>query len=328
MSEFGPVTTGADGGDLIRELLCYLRRRRPGADTQLIRRAYEAAACWHQGQLRKSGDPYITHPVAVAMILATTRTGADDEALCAALLHDVVEGTACSLDTLRRDFGPGIADLVAGAAALSSGSLAPLREVDERIVLIKLADRLHNMRTIGHLSESKQVRNSSQTLTYLVPAARAVHAGPIAHELEQLATATLRRHGQLPAGAAGRLLALTVALLPADVRARWREEWLGELSVLGPRRERVRYAAGMMLGTGQMIAALYRPASALKQVLTVVVTAAIPVGGLFAGGWKAITAMAALVLPILATTIWILGSEERTNRLIRLIRSLRSHRAR
>ena len=327
MSEFGPATIGADGGDLISGRLCYVRRRRPESDTQLIRRAYETAAFWHQGQLRKSGDPYITHPVAVAMILAKTKTGADDEALCAALLHDVLEDTGCPLNLLRRDFGPGIADLVAGTTALDSGAPVPLPKVDKRILMIKLADRLHNMRTIEHVSEFKQVSKSSQTLTYLVPAARALRAGAIAHELEQLATATLRRHGQLPAGAAGHMLALTAAVLPADARARWREEWLGELSRLGTRRERVSYAAGMVLGTGKMIATLYQPASALKQVLTIVVTTAIPVGGLFAGGWKAITAMAALVLPTLATTIWILASDERTNRLIRLIRLIRSLRS-
>lgn len=99
------------GRSEIDSLLGYLAVCRHTADTRLIKRACETAAHWHRGQFRKSGDPYLTHPAAVAMILA--RAGADDPSLCAALLHDVVEDTACSLDVVCSEFGPEIADLVA-----------------------------------------------------------------------------------------------------------------------------------------------------------------------------------------------------------------------
>lgn len=108
---------GSDGGGaLLAGLLRIVTRARPDADTRLIKNAYDIAAHWHQGQRRKSGDPYITHPVAVAEIL--TEIGADDATLCAALLHDVLADTPCTLAALRDTFGAEIAGLVTATMAL------------------------------------------------------------------------------------------------------------------------------------------------------------------------------------------------------------------
>jgi len=102
--------------DVLAGLREILRLTRPGADIELIGRAYEVAASWHQGQTRRSGDPYITHPLAVATILA--EAGADDEMLCAGLLHETIEDTPYTLDALIREFGAKIAALVTETAAL------------------------------------------------------------------------------------------------------------------------------------------------------------------------------------------------------------------
>lgn len=99
--------------DALAGLREVLRVTRPDADVELIRRAYEVAASWHQGQTRRSGDPYITHPVAVATILA--EAGADDDTLCAAMLHDTVEYTPCTLAALSCELDAGIVSVVAGA---------------------------------------------------------------------------------------------------------------------------------------------------------------------------------------------------------------------
>jgi GTP pyrophosphokinase len=106
------------GGELLAGLLRLASASRPDVDTALIRSAYEVAAYWHNGQRRKSGDPYITHPVAVAMILA--EAGADEQTLSAALLHDVVEDTPYTLAALKGRFGAEIATLVNGATALDA----------------------------------------------------------------------------------------------------------------------------------------------------------------------------------------------------------------
>jgi GTP diphosphokinase / guanosine-3',5'-bis(diphosphate) 3'-diphosphatase len=260
----------AAGGDPLAGLLHILAGTRPGADVELIRRAYEIAAYWHQGQERKSGDPYITHPLAVASILA--ETGADDHSLCAALLHDTVEGTSYTLAALGAGFGTEIASLVAGAMALDAvagvetvpdgadSAMAAAGSGDTRVLMIKLADRLHNMRTLRHLPRAAQVQKSRQTLEVLVPLARRLRLDTIRAELENLASGTLKRYGLPRATASGRVLAATTALLPAAARARWREEWLGELSVLPTRRERVTFAAQTLRGIARLTVTLHRPA--------------------------------------------------------------------
>jgi (p)ppGpp synthase/HD superfamily hydrolase len=264
-----PPDPAADhaGSDLLASFLRLLADARPDADTELITRAYIASAYWHQGQTRKSGDPFITHPVAVASILA--EIGADDATLCAALMHDVVSGSACTLAALRGEFGTEIADLVGGIMAVdtmiaeqiaTAGTADAASSVteDRRVLAIKVADRLHNMRTVGHLPPARQAQKSAETLNVLVPMADTLRLDAIKSELEDLASATLRRHGQRPGTASGHVLATAAALLPASARARWREEWLGELHMLATRRERITFAGQIVLGVGRLAVTLYR----------------------------------------------------------------------
>ena len=136
-----------------------LRASRPDADVDLLRRAYDVAARCHQGQLRRSRDPYVTHPVTVTTILAGL--GADDPTLCAAILHDTVEYSRYTLAALSREFGSGIATMVAEIIALNSiggrhsrkvaRALVAVESADTRVVTMKLADRLHSMQTARFL---------------------------------------------------------------------------------------------------------------------------------------------------------------------------------
>src|ERR1700761_9396699 len=136
-----------------------LRTARPDADLSLLRRAYEVAAECHDGQFRQSGEPYISHPVMVASILAGL--GADDQTLCAAILHDTVEYTPATLTMLRRQFGSGVATMVAQNQTLRhiasrptvtvADAMAHIGSVDPRVAVLRLMDRLHNMRTIEFL---------------------------------------------------------------------------------------------------------------------------------------------------------------------------------
>lgn len=261
---------GLGGGDPVAGLLRVLADTRPDADAGLITRAYEVAAHWHQGQQRNSGEPYITHPLAVATVLA--EIGADDPTLCAALLHDTLEGTTYTLAALGEEFGAETAGLVAGAMALDAmpgGQMAwpdtgrvsvTPASGDARVLVIKLADRLHNMRTLGYLPPPAQVQRSRQTLEILVPLARRLGLDAIRSELESLASSALKRHGASAATLSGRLLAAAAALLPAAMRARWCEEWLGELSVLPTRRERAIFAAQTWLGMTRLAVTLHRAA--------------------------------------------------------------------
>lgn len=256
-----PPAGTAAGDDPLAGLLHILAGTRPGADVELIRRAYEIAAYWHRGQQRKSGDPYITHPIAVATILA--ETGTDDQSLCAALLHDTVEGTPCTLAAFGAGFGAEIASLVAGVMALNAaerGGIAAAGSGDTRVFAIKQADRLHNMLTLAHLPRATQVQRSRQTLEVLVPLARRLCLDTISVELESLASGALERHGLPAATSSGRVLGATTALLPAAARVRWREEWLGELSVLPARRERVTFAVQTLRGIVRLAVTLHRPA--------------------------------------------------------------------
>jgi len=329
--------SGSTRGELLASLLRLASSSRPDVDARLISGAYEMAAYWHHGQKRKSGAPYITHPVAVAAILA--ETGADDQTLCAALLHDVVEDTPCTLAALEGRFGAEIAGLVSGAMALNAlpaerliaactdDAAAVALAGDRRVLLIKLADRLHNVRTLRYMPRAKQVRNSRQTLEVMVPLARALQMQAISSELEERASATLHRYGYRPRKASGRLLAASTAVLPPAVRARWREEWLAELNTLPTRHQRLIFAAQVLLGIGRLAIALYQPGSTLKRISGAIVTGAVTAGTLAAGGWKTATVLMATILAVLATTMWVLHSDDRTTRLARLIHALqgRSH---
>lgn len=248
MSKGSTAPSPGQGEELVAGLLRVVSSARPDADRQLIARAYLAAERWHRGQLRKSGDPYITHPVAVAVILAGM--GADDLTLCAALLHDVPEDTDCTVEMLRAEFGDELADVVEQVQVLNTAGENEAAGLagDQRALMIKIADRLHNMRTIGWLPNARQVDKSLETLRLQVPVARALGADAISAELADLAAATLRRHHYHPPTASGQALCASAVLLPTRSRSRWREEWLAELDQLPTRRARAAFAAQMILG--------------------------------------------------------------------------------
>jgi hypothetical protein len=321
--------TDHPGSGLLASLLRVVARARPDADTGLITKAYEAAAHWHLNQWRLSGDPYITHPVAVTAILAGL--GADDPTLCAGLLHDVVEDTAWTLAALRSEFGTEIADLVEATMALNSltGSGLTVTHVlatarDTRALMIKVADRLHNMRTMRHIPRAKQVKKSDEALRIVGPVAGTLHLDAIKTELENLASATLQRHGQRAGMASGHVLAATTALLPASVRARWRDEWLGELHTLASRRERAVFATQTLLGVGRLAMTFYQPEAVLKRAGRAVFAAAVTASGLVLGGWRAVAAVTATAIAVLVALIWILHNDDRAMRLAQLIAAFRN----
>ncbi|MFF8286976.1 RelA/SpoT family protein [Streptomyces albus] len=194
-SPFNPV---------LEPLLRIVRSNDPKIESSTLRqieRAYQVAERWHRGQKRKSGDPYITHPLAVTTILA--ELGMDPATLMAGLLHDTVEDTEYGLDTLRRDFGDQVALLVDGVTKLDKvkfGEAAQAETVrkmvvamakDPRVLVIKLADRLHNMRTMRFLRRSKQEQKARETLEIFAPLAHRLGMNTIKWELEDLAFAIL-----------------------------------------------------------------------------------------------------------------------------------------
>ncbi|MFD7983633.1 RelA/SpoT family protein [Kitasatospora indigofera] len=189
---------------VLEPLFRSIRANDPKADPALLRdieRAYAVAEKWHRGQKRKSGDPYITHPLAVSTILA--ELGMDAATLMAGLLHDTVEDTDYGLETLRKDFGDSVALLVDGVTKLDRvkfGEAAQAETVrkmvvamakDPRVLVIKLADRLHNMRTMRYLKREKQEAKARETLEIYAPLAHRLGMNTIKWELEDLAFAIL-----------------------------------------------------------------------------------------------------------------------------------------
>ncbi|HYB18326.1 MAG TPA: bifunctional (p)ppGpp synthetase/guanosine-3',5'-bis(diphosphate) 3'-pyrophosphohydrolase [Streptosporangiaceae bacterium] len=186
---------------MLEPLIKTVRSTHPKADVRLIERAYETAAYWHRDQKRLSGDPYITHPLAVATILA--ELGMNTETICAALLHDTVEDTPYTLTELRGEFGEDIAALVDGVTKLDkvkygeSAEAETVRKMivamsrDIRVLVIKLADRLHNMRTLRYLDREKQERKAREVLEIYAPLAHRLGMNTVKWELEDLAFATL-----------------------------------------------------------------------------------------------------------------------------------------
>lgn len=266
-----PAGTGRSATRL-DAVLATFRAAHPGADVRMIEDAFAVAAQWHDGQWRRSGDPFITHPVAVAGIVAGL--GVRQEMVCAALLHDVPEA-GCSLDFLRDRFGADVADLVAGvleldrdpslqdavlcdpADALSHGRVKP------DVIVLKLADRLHNMRTIRYLSPAKQRRKSRETVDLLVPLAARLGLDAVQHELSDLANRvlrTVRYDGKLRTEARW-ALRIAAILLPGGARARWLEEWAGELAVLSTRRSRATFVVRIIRGMPRLALTLRFPAS-------------------------------------------------------------------
>ena len=168
-------------------------------DSKLIMRAYEYAVGHHGDQLRKSGEPYIIHPLNVAYILA--EIGLDDPSICAALLHDVVEDTEVTHEDIVNEFGQEIAEMVAGVTKLGTMQFTTVEEMqvedyrkmflamgkDIRVILIKLADRLHNMRTLKFLKRERQLANAKETMELYAPLANRLGLYSLKWELEDLA---------------------------------------------------------------------------------------------------------------------------------------------
>ncbi|MGV0851587.1 RelA/SpoT family protein [Mycolicibacterium phlei] len=186
---------------VLEPLVAIHREVYPKANLQLLQRAYEVAEERHANQLRKSGDPYITHPLAVANILA--ELGMDTTTLIAALLHDTVEDTGYTLDELTAEFGTEVAHLVDGVTKLDKVALGTAAEGetirkmiiamarDARVLVIKVADRLHNMRTMRFLPPEKQQRKARETLEVIAPLAHRLGMATVKWELEDLSFAIL-----------------------------------------------------------------------------------------------------------------------------------------
>jgi len=186
---------------VLEPLVRTIRTHHPKADLRPVQRAYEIAEQAHEGQRRRSGDPYITHPLAVSTLLA--ELGMDTTTLVAALLHDTVEDTATTLASVREEFGDDVAYLVDGVTKLDKVQFGDAAEAetlrkmvvamarDPRVLVIKLADRLHNMRTLRFVPQEKQERISKQTLEIYAPLAHRLGMNTIKWELEDLAFATL-----------------------------------------------------------------------------------------------------------------------------------------
>ncbi len=181
----------------LEPVLRAVKENHPKADFDLLERAYVTAERYHRGQFRKSGEPYITHPVAVATILA--ELGMSETTVAAGLLHDTVEDTDYSLEQCRRDFGEDIAALVDGVTKLDKvkyGDSAPAETIrkmlvamakDIRVLLIKLSDRLHNARTWRYVSKESAARKAKETLEIYAPLAHRMGLNAIKWELEDLA---------------------------------------------------------------------------------------------------------------------------------------------
>ena len=198
-----PATADMPDGALA-PLIAAIRAYAPDADLALIRTAYITAEAAHRGQLRDAGDPYITHPLAVAEILAGYRL--DEASIATALLHDVVEDTATGRATLEKKFGPEIAGLVDGVTKLTRlelqsdrtkqaenfGKLVLAMSRDIRVLLVKLADRLHNMRTLGSIPQpDRRQRIARETMEIYAPLAERIGMDAIKTELQTLGFAQL-----------------------------------------------------------------------------------------------------------------------------------------
>ncbi|MEU0132371.1 HD domain-containing protein [Streptomyces sp. NPDC006289] len=178
------------------------RAHYPDADLAVLHKAYVLAESSHRGQMRKSGEPYITHPLAVTLILA--ELGAETTTLTASLLHDTVEDTEVTLDQVRQEFGDEVCYLVDGVTKLEKVDYGAAAEPetfrkmlvatgnDVRVMSIKLADRLHNMRTLGVMRPEKQARIAKVTRDVLIPLAERLGVQALKTELEDLVFAILR----------------------------------------------------------------------------------------------------------------------------------------
>ncbi|WHZ28656.1 MAG: guanosine-3',5'-bis(diphosphate) 3'-pyrophosphohydrolase [Nitrospira sp.] len=182
----------------IDQLLDRLRDYQPDADLGVVRKAYEFSARAHEGQVRRSGEPYVKHPVAVAGVLTSLKT--DVTAVVAGLLHDTLEDTVATADELQHEFGKEVVHLVDGVTKIGKITFKSSEEKqaenfrkmvlsmadDIRVVIIKLADRLHNMRTLEHLGEKRRQEIAQETLEIYAPLANRIGIGWVKNELEDL----------------------------------------------------------------------------------------------------------------------------------------------
>ena len=182
----------------IDDIINKVQENNKKADIDVIKKAYNLANREHENQLRKSGEPYIIHPLQVAYILADLEM--DEETICAALLHDVVEDTPVTIDDIKNMFGESVADMVAGVTKLNKLQYTTAQEQqvedyrkmflamgkDIRVILIKLADRLHNMRTLKFLSRDRQLANAKETMDLYAPLANRLGIYSLKWELEDL----------------------------------------------------------------------------------------------------------------------------------------------
>jgi GTP diphosphokinase / guanosine-3',5'-bis(diphosphate) 3'-diphosphatase len=197
------LETGEKHQELLDELLSDVEEYNPDVDRELLARAFRFAAEAHEGQQRRSGEAFIRHPWGAAKILADLRQ--DEQTIAAALLHDVVEDTETEMETVRSEFGDEIAQLVEGVTKLTRIHFQSREQAeaenyrkmiaamvgDERVILIKLADRLHNMRTIEYLGKQKQLQKARETLEVYAPLAHRLGIHKLKWELEDLAFETL-----------------------------------------------------------------------------------------------------------------------------------------
>src|SRR5919204_691798 len=189
--------------ELLDELLEEVAAYNPDVDRDLLERAFVFASEAHEGQQRRSGEDFILHPLGVAKILA--ELGRDDATLAAALVHDVVEDTRATIEEVRAEFGDDVATLVEGVTKLTRIQFQSREQAqaenyrkmvmamaeDYRVILIKLADRLHNMRTIEYLGKQKQLQKARETLEVYAPLAHRLGIHKLKWELEDLAFETL-----------------------------------------------------------------------------------------------------------------------------------------
>src|SRR6202451_1980930 len=181
-----------------RDLMRRMQESRPQDDLTIIKKAYDYSLKHHEGQSRASGEPYLVHPLEVALVLAEMKM--DPVAVAAGLLHDSVEDTSVTIVDIRKEFGEQVAHIVEGVTKISKIDFATREEqqaenlrkmmlamVDDiRVVLIKLADRLHNMRTLEHLQPDRQTKIAQETFEIYAPIAHRLGMGKIRGELEDL----------------------------------------------------------------------------------------------------------------------------------------------
>jgi HD domain-containing protein len=304
----------SDRPDSLAPLLAKVTAHRPGIDTAAIEDAYRVAELAHRGQFRRSGDPYLTHPVTVGRILA--EQGARPELVCAALLHDVDHTD----HWLRDHFGPDVAALVTGLRRLDHD--LDIAGTSDDVLLLKLADRLHNMQTISFIAPEKQAYKAAQTLDLLVPLASRLGAHDLGRELSASAVLVLAHPVSTP-----RMLKIASALLPSALQPRWVAEWSAELATLESRRARLSFVLSIVLTMPALAYELRRPPGRSTPRRTVGITIA---GGIsLAATADATTAWAAATVALavlaVATAVLFAGTDDPVRRIREIVDSWRGH---